>query len=309
MVCTRCIPFFIIFAAKLQTMSILAEPDLIVNNDGSVYHLCMKPEDLADLVIVVGDPGRVDEISEHFSGVEHKRSNREFNSCTGYYHGKRISALSTGIGTDNCDIVMHELDALSNFDLTTRMLKPVHRSLKIVRIGTSGSIQPDVPVNSFSLSTHAVGLDNLLYFYRDGKNVIDHELTDAFARHAEWPEALSKPYFIKGSEELITLLEPGCVRGITLTAPGFYGPQGRFLRLPLTDSEMIRKFQSFRHGNHRIINFEMETSALYGLGALMGHQMATVCVLIANRATGTYNQDHKSVVRDLITMVLERITA
>lgn len=290
-------------------MPILAEPDLIVNNDGSVYHICMKPEDLADLVIVVGDPGRVVEISEHFSQIEHKRSNREFNSVTGYYNGKRISALSTGIGTDNCDIVMHELDALANFNLATRVQNPDHRSLKIVRIGTSGSIQPDVPVNSFSLSTHAVGLDNLLYFYRDSENVIDHDLTAAFARHAEWPETLSRPYFIKGSDELIRLFEPRCVSGITLTAPGFYGPQGRFLRLPLTDPEMIGKFQSFRHGNHRILNFEMETSALYGLGALMGHQMATVCVLIANRATGTYNQDHKSVVRELIMMVLDRITA
>jgi uridine phosphorylase len=165
-----------------------------------------------------------------------------------------------------------------------------------------------VPVNSFSLSTHAVGLDNLLHFYRDSVNVIDQELTEAFAAHASWPENLSKPYFIKGSENLISLFKSACVPGITVTSPGFYGPQGRFLRLPLTDPDMIHKLQSFRYGEHRIVNFEMETSALYGLGALMGHEMVTICVLIANRATGQYNQDHKKVVNDLISMVLDRIT-
>jgi uridine phosphorylase len=285
----------------------LAEPDLIVNNDGSVYHICMKPENLADHVIVVGDPERVHEIADNFSGIEHTASNREFNSCTGYFNGMRITALSTGIGTDNCDIVMHELDALANFNLKTRERNETLKSLKIVRIGTSGSIQPDVPVNAFSLSTHAVGLDNLLHFYRDAGSIFDTDLTEAFARHAAWPEDLSKPYFVKGSDTMIELFSPHCVKGITVTAPGFYGPQGRFLRLALTDPDMIGKLQSFRFNEHRMINFEMETSALYGLGALMGHKMATVCVLIANRATGQYNQDHKKVVKDLIRMVLETL--
>lgn len=289
-------------------MAILAEPDLIVNKDGSVYHICMKPEDLADHVIVVGDPQRVHEISDNFSNIEHTASNREFNSCTGYYNGKRITALSTGIGTDNCDIVMHELDALANFNLNTREQNKQLKSLKIVRIGTSGSIQPDVPVNSFSLSTHAVGLDNLLHFYRDAARIFDQELTEAFARHASWPPDLSKPYFVKGSGKLIDVFKPWCVTGITVTSPGFYGPQGRFLRLPLTDPDMIHKLQTFRYNEHRIVNFEMETSALYGLGALMGHQMATVCVLIANRATGNYNQDHKMVVKDLIKLVLDKLS-
>jgi len=289
-------------------MAILAEPDLIVNNDGSVYHLCMKPQDLADTVIVVGDPQRVHEISDHFTNVEHTGSNREFNSCTGYFNGKRLTALSTGIGTGNCDIVMHELDALANFDLKTRVQNPLLRSLNIIRVGTSGSIQPDVPVNSFCLSTHAVGLDNLLHFYSDSVKVIDHELTEAFAAHSTWPKDLSKPYFIAGTEELISLFKPFCVAGITVTSPGFYGPQGRYLRLSLTDPDMIKKLQSFRFKEQRIVNFEMETSALYGLGALMGHRMATVCVLIANRATGQYNQDHKRVVNDLIAMVLEQLT-
>jgi uridine phosphorylase len=288
-------------------MSSLQEPDLIVNADGSVYHICLKPENLADTVIVAGDPGRVKEIAGFFSSVEHTSSNREFEACTGQYKGTRITALSTGIGTDNCDIVMHELDALANFDLATRERKPGHRSLRIIRIGTSGSIQPDVPVDTFCLSTHAVGLDNLLYFYKGAPDVIDRELTDAFAAHARWPESLSKPYFVKGSERLVGMFKPRAVAGITVTAPGFYGPQGRFLRLPLADPEMIGKLQAFRHNGMRIVNFEMETSALYGLGALMGHEMVTICALIANRATGHYNPDHKKVVNNLIAMVLDTL--
>ena len=290
-------------------MSALAEPDLIVNADGSVYHICMKPEDLADTVIVVGDPQRVHEISDHFTGIDHRASNREFISQTGYYHGKRITALSTGIGTDNCDIVMHELDALANFDLKTRIQKPAHRKLNVIRIGTSGSIQADVPVNSFGLSTHAMGLDNLLHFYKGTPEIIDREMTEAFTAHAPWPKDLSTPYFIPGSERLINLFKPFSVSGITATAPGFYGPQGRFLRLPLTDPDMIKKLQSFSFKGHRIVNFEMETSALYGLGALMGHDMVTICTLIANRATGDYNPDHKKVVNDLIALVLNVITS
>jgi len=290
-------------------MPSLAEPDLIVNPDGSVYHICMRPEDLADTVIVVGDPQRVHEISDHFTAINHRASNREFISHTGYYNGKRITALSTGIGTDNCDIVMHELDALANFDLQTRMQKPVLRSLSIVRIGTSGSIQADVPVNTFGLSTHALGLDNLLHFYKGSAGIIDQQMTAAFAAHASWPKDLSKPYFIKGSDRLIDLFKPYSVAGITATAPGFYGPQGRFLRLPLADPDMMKKLQSFRHEGHRIVNFEMETSALYGLGALMGHEMVTICTLIANRATGDYNQDHKKIVMELITLVLNKITS
>ncbi len=289
-------------------MPLLAEPDLIVNADGSVYHICMRPEDLADTVIVVGDPQRVHEISEHFTGIDHRASNREFISQTGYYRGKRITALSTGIGTDNCDIVMHELDALANFNIKTRVQNRELRSLNIIRIGTSGSIQADVPVNSFGLSTHAVGLDNLLHFYKGTPGIIDREMTEAFAAHAAWPRDLSKPYFVKGSDRLVNLFRPYAVAGITVTAPGFYGPQGRFLRLPLTDPDMIKKLQSFRFQGHRIVNFEMETSALYGLGALMGHEMVTICTLIANRATGDYNPDHKKVVNNLIALVLDLIT-
>lgn len=288
-------------------MSPVAKPDLIVNADGSVYHLCMRPEDLADTVIVVGDPERVTDISSRFTRVESRRSNREFISHTGEIHGKRITVLSTGIGTDNIDIVMHELDALANFNLKTREQNPDHRTLTIVRIGTSGSIQPDVKINSFSLSTHACGLDNLLFFYKGMKDICDHEMSDAFQSQVDWNQHLSNPYFIKGSEKLIEKFRPFTVSGITVTAPGFYGPQGRYLRLPLTDPELITRLQGFRYKEHRIVNFEMETSALYGLGALMGHQMVTLCALIANRATGEYNGDHKSTVKKLIDLVLENI--
>jgi len=289
-------------------MTKLAEPDLIVNADGSVYHLCMKPEGLSDTVIVVGDPNRVHEISSRFQNVEHHAENREFISSTGYYKGKRITALSTGIGPDNIDIIMHELDALANFDLKTRQPNPARKSLDIIRIGTSGSIQPDVPINTFGLSTHALGLDNLLYFYKGMDSILDHEFAKAFTQQVNWHPGLSKPYFVKGSARMIDKFKGNAVTGITVTAPGFYGPQGRRLNLDLTDPGMIRKLQGFSHNGHRIVNFEMETSALYGLGALMGHNMVTICALIANRATGKYNPDHTGLIKRLIDLVLEKIT-
>jgi len=286
----------------------LAEPDLIVNADGSVYHLCMKPEDLSENIIVVGDPNRVGEISSRFQYVEHHACNREFISATGYYKDKRITALSTGIGTDNIDIVMHELDALVNFNLGTRQQHPVRKSVNIIRIGTSGSIQPDVPVNTYGLATHAIGLDNLLYFYKGMDRVIDQEMTRSFLQQTDWHPGLSKPYFVEGSRKLIRKFLGEAVSGITVTAPGFYGPQGRRLNLDLTDPAMLRKLQEFSYEGRRIVNFEMETSALYGLGALMGHHMVTICAIIANRVTGIYVADHKQLIEGLIDLVLEKIT-
>ncbi len=290
---------------KEDPMPPLAEPDLIVNADGSVYHLSVRPDQLADTVLIMGDPSRVPEVSGFFNTIDHRISNREFITHTGSYRGKRITALSTGIGTDNIDIVMQELDALANFDLKTRIPKPDRKSLTIIRIGTSGAIQPDIAINSFGLSTHAMGLDNLIYFYRDFQQIIDKELSAHFARQANWHNFLTPPYFIRGSEPLIRLYSEGTVPGITVTAPGFYGPQGRGLHLALTDPEMIDKLQRFHCQGHRITNFEMESSALYGLGALMGHETLTICALVANRATGEYNPHHGPVIKELIKMVLE----
>lgn len=289
-------------------MPVIKNADLLICEDGSIYHLALQPEQLADTVIVVGDPDRVALISNHFDTVECKISNREFNTHTGVLKGKRITVLSTGIGTDNIDIVMNELDALANIDLSSRRVKPDHKILTVIRIGTSGAIQADVPVGSFALSTYGLGLDNLLHYYENGSNTLDLQMSEAFMKHTGWNENLSKPYFVKGSEELIRKFEQGTVKGITATAPGFYGPQGRILRLGLADPELNEKIRSFRYKDERIINFEMETSALYGLGSLLGHRVMTVCALIANRATDETWPDHKALIGKLIDLVLERLT-
>ncbi|MCX6245702.1 MAG: nucleoside phosphorylase [Bacteroidetes bacterium] len=282
--------------------------DLLINPDGSIYHLALRPEQIADTVIIVGDPERVTEISHHFDSIECKTHNREFITHTGLVKGKRISVLSTGIGTDNIDIVMNELDALANINLSAREIKPDHRALTIIRLGTSGAIQPDVPVGAFALSSYGLGLDNLMHFYANGKDTLDLPMADAFMKHTGWNADLSRPYFVRGSEELVKKFERGTVKGITATAPGFYGPQGRILRIGLADPDLNEKIRSFRYNGERIINFEMETSALYGLGRLLGHHIMTVCALIANRATNETSPDHKALVRKLIEFVLERIT-
>lgn len=285
-------------------MPTIKSTDLLINNDGSIYHLCLLPEQLADSVIVVGDPGRVAEVSHHFDHIECKVQNREFVTHTGSVNGKRITALSTGIGTDNIDIVMNELDALVNVDLKTREIKKDHRSLRIVRIGTSGAIQEDIPVHSFALSTYGLGFDNLLHFYDASNAGLNLPMSQAFMKHTNWNPDLSTPYFVKGSETLRNLFIKHTVSGITATATGFYGPQGRILRLGLQDPELNNKIQSFRFKDEKIINFEMETSALYGLGAMLGHEMATVCLIIANRATLDYSTDHKPYIRKLVELVL-----
>ena len=289
-------------------MPVLKNADLLVGEDGSIYHLALKPEQLADTVIIVGDPDRVGLISGHFDIVECRVSNREFNTHTGILMGKRITVLSTGIGTDNIDIVMNELDALANIDLSSRQVKPDHKTLTVIRIGTSGSIQADIPIGSFALSTYGLGLDNLLHYYDNGSDTLDLQMSEAFMKHTGWNENLSKPYFVKGSEELIRKFEQGTVKGITATAPGFYGPQGRVLRLGLADPGLNEKIRSFRYKDERVINFEMETSALYGLGSLLGHRVMTVCALIANRATNETWPDHKTLIGKLIDLVLERLT-
>jgi uridine phosphorylase len=289
-------------------MSLIKNADLLICEDGSIYHLALQPQQLADTVIIVGDPDRVGLISNHFDTVECRISNREFNTHTGMLNGKRITVLSTGIGTDNIDIVMNELDALANIDLSSRQIKPEHKTLNVIRIGTSGSIQADVPVGSFALSSYGLGLDNLLHFYASRSDTLDLQMSEAFMKHTGWSENLSKPYFVKGSEELIRKFEKGTIKGITATAPGFYGPQGRVLRLGLADPGLNEKIRSFRYKDERVINFEMETSALYGLGSLLNHRVMTVCALIANRVTNETCPDHKALIGKLIDLVLERLT-
>jgi len=288
-------------------MSVLIEADLILNNDESVYHICMRPENLADVVIIVGDPKHLDDITKHFTNIDHSASNREFISITGYNKGRRITALSTGIGTSNVDIIMHELDALANFNLENREQLPVLKPLKIIRLGTTSTIQRDIPINSFILSTHAVGLDNLMYFYRDADKIIDQNLTQNFAMHSQWPESLSLPYFINGSDRLIKRFSQFAIQGITATSPGFFGPQARYLKLDPADPEMLSKLQSFQFGKYRIVNFDMETSALYGLGGLMGHEMITIYAVIANRVTSEYNSNYQTVFEKLVDLALEEI--
>jgi uridine phosphorylase len=289
-------------------MTVIKNADLLLNENGSVYHLALHPGQLAGTVIIVGDPDRVEMISHHFDSVECRVSNREFNTHTGLLKGKRITVLSTGIGTDNIDIVMNELDALVNIDLSSRQVKPEHTTLNVIRIGTSGSIQADIPVGSFALSTYGLGLDNLLHYYDNGNHTLDLHMAAAFMKHTGWNGNLSKPYFVKGSEELLKKFEQGTVKGITATAPGFYGPQGRILRLGLADPELNEKIRSFRYHDERVINFEMETSALYGLGSLLEHRVMTVCALIANRATNETCPDHKTLIGKLVGLVLERLT-
>lgn len=285
----------------------LAETDLILNRDGSIYHLHLKEEHIADNVIVVGDQGRVEQISKHFAKVDVKIQNREFVTHTGWLGKTRITVLSTGIGTDNIDIVINELDAAINIDHQTRKPKRELRTLNIVRIGTSGALQADIPVGSHVISQFGLGFDGLLNFYNYDFNHIEKELAEKIGRHLDWSPPLTPPYICKGSDELFAKLSPGMVPGITATAPGFYGPQGRTLRLNPKDSHINDKLQLFTHKGYRITNFEMETSALYGLGNLLGHNCCTCCSIIANRIRHEYSKDYHKDVDRLIQTVLERL--
>lgn len=286
----------------------IAETELILNPNGSVYHLKLLPEDLADDVIVVGDQGRVETISALFDKIDCKIQNREFVTHTGYYKGKRITALSTGIGTDNIDIVLNELDALVNIDLKTRTIKSTKKSLNIIRIGTSGALQGDVPVDSFVASSHGMGFDGLLNYYA-GRDLCDEPaIAEAFMTHSGWLKSLPYPYVVKASETLLKQVAFDMNQGITATAPGFYGPQGRQLRLAPAIADLNEKLTAFHFGDVRVTNFEMETSALYGLGRLLGHNCLTVCAIIANRVKREYSKDYHPTIEKLITTVLERLT-
>lgn len=288
-------------------MNSIAPSELIINSDGSVFHLHIKPHELADTIILVGDPGRVELVSSFFGSKEFTRSSREFVTVTGTYKGKRVTVLSTGIGTDNIDIVINELDALANIDFKTRTPKDVHRRLKILRIGTSGAIQPDIPLGSFVLSHISVGCDGLLNWYQGRNRVTLSQMEDAFVKHTEWLPELPAPYFAPASKAIIDAMSDFTIKGVTISASGFYGPQGRVLRLPLAMPDMVQKFETFRFEDYRITNFEMEGSAIAGLASLLGHDAATVCCIIANRYLHESQPDYKPYVKRLIEMSLDRL--
>ena len=285
-----------------------APSELIINPDGSSFHLHLKPEHLADKVILVGDPGRVPVVAAHFDEIENDVASREFRTITGTYKGKRISVQSTGIGCDNIDIVLNELDALANIDFEKRTEKPEHRELTIVRIGTCGGLQPNTPVGTFIASVKSIGFDGLLNYYAGRDEVCDLELEEAFKKHMDWNPQKGAPYVIDANAELIDRVAgEDMVRGITIACGGFYGPQGRELRIPLADPKQNEKIEAFEYGGLRITNFEMESSAIAGLSALLGHKALTVCMVIANRVAKVANTGYKNQIDDLIKIVLEKI--
>lgn len=286
----------------------IKQSELILNPDGSIYHLNLKPEHLAPIVITVGDPDRVDHVSRHFDSIELKVQKREFKTHTGVYNKQRITVISTGIGSDNIDIVLNELDALVNIDFETRSVKSDLTSLKIIRIGTSGALQPDIAVDSFLLSSYALDINGMLQSYQI-KNIQHPDLEAAFCQHTNWDTERAKPVVVKNSKSLEHQLQSEeILRGITATCGGFYGPQGRVLRLPPKDAIFRDKLQSFSFENKRITNFEMETSAIYGLSKLLGHKACSLNAILANRANGTFSTTPEQTVDQLITYTLKKLT-
>lgn len=286
-------------------MSRIAESEMIINDRGAIYHLDLRPEEIAGTIVTVGDPDRVKELSKHFDSVEVKRQHREFISHTGYIGKKRITVLSSGIGPDNIDIVLNELDALVNIDFTTREIKKNLTSLNIIRLGTSGSLQADIPVDSFVASTHGLGVDNLLNFYRHEQNDEEQQLLHSFITHTQIHGQIGNPYISSGAGSLVKHFVKDFHHGITVTCPGFYGPQGRILRLGIRNPELINRLTDFRFGQHRITNFEMETSAIYGLGKLLGHNCLAINAIVANRVKKEFSKDGKAVVENLIKKFID----
>lgn len=289
-------------------MSQFAETELILTNENRVYHLNLLAEDIADNVIVVGDQNRVAQISAHFSNIDFKTEHREFVTHTGLYNGKRITVLSTGIGTDNIDIVMNELDAAVNINPKTRTLNSTHRQLNIIRLGTSGALQADIPVNGLVVSSHGIGLDGLLNFYDGWQSVCENNISDAFIKQTGWLPNMPYPYCVAASEGLLNKFRSGNYVGITATAPGFYGPQGRQIKLKSALPTLNDNLTNFNFNDLKITNFEMETSALYGLGKLLNHHCLTVCVIIANRVRKEFTSDYKKSVEILIENCLNKLT-
>ena len=288
-------------------MGRIAESELIINERGAVYHLNCRPEELATTIITVGDPDRVKEVSKHFDKIEYQNNHREFVTHTGFIGQKRISCISTGIGPDNIDIVLNELDALANIDFETRLIKEELTCLNIIRFGTSGSLQKDIPVDSFVASTHGLGLDNLMHFYRTENNEEEKQLIQAFGTHTQLNSGKVSPYINMASAALIKHFTQNYHQGITVTCPGFYGPQGRILRLGLGYPHLIDNLTNFRFGNYRITNFEMETSAIYGLGKTLGHHCLSLSAIVANRISKEFSKDGNRAVENLINQSLQVI--
>lgn len=288
-------------------MQYIRESELIINNRGAIYHLNLLPEEIADVIILVGDPGRVTEVSKYFDKLELTSQHREFITHTGYIANKRLSVVSTGIGTDNIDIVMNELDALVNIDFTSRTIKPNPGKLKIIRIGTAGSLQRDIPVDDFVVSTHAIGIDNLLHFYYSENNTEEQQLLQSFLTQVPLAQNNGLPYIGSAHISLIKHFSDGFHHGITVTSPGFYGPQGRVLRLGLRNPDLLNRLSAYLYGIHRILNFEMETAAIYAMGSLLGHHCVSVNAIIANRVNNQFSLAPQETIDRLIRKALDRI--
>jgi len=285
----------------------IPETELIINADGSVFHLHVSPEQIADTIVLVGDPERVNMVAANFDTIECELQSREFHTITGTYRGKRISCVSHGIGTDNIDIVLTELDALVNVDFKTREEKPVKQQLTLVRVGTSGGLQPECPVGSYVVSQRSIGFDGLLNFYENINEVCDFDFEKAFCDFVDWNPRLTKPYVVSANKELIERIGFDMIKGVTISAPGFYGPQGRYVRLKPVDENLNRKIESFEYKGEKITNFEMESSALAGLSKLLGHKAVTVCCIIAGRISLDMNTHYKGSMEKLIKVVLDRL--
>lgn len=288
-------------------MAKIPESELIINSDGTVFHLHMKPEELADKVVLVGDPGRVEILKSFFDEIESEGCSREFNFVTGKYNGKRITALSSGIGTDNIDIVMTELDALANVDFATREVKKEHKSLSIMRIGTCGAIRPEIPVGSYILSEMALGFDGLLNWYQDSESVFEKDIEAEFVKFMDWKHRLATPYFVSSAPEIVEKFKDDVFCGITMSAPGFYGPQGRTVRLKPVYDTLVDRLEHFSFNGHHITNIEMESSAIFGFSKMLGHKASTICLVVANRYCLESNPDYKPLMNGLVKLVLDRI--
>ena len=292
---------------KTSKSTKIAASELLLNADGSIYHINLRPEELADTVILVGDPGRVSMVARHMTAIEFTKQSREFVSTTGMYKGKRITVLSTGIGTDNIDIVMNELDAVANIDFNTRKIKKEKKSLTLVRIGTCGALQSEIDLGSFILSHYSIGCDGLVNWYANRDSVTDKEIENQLVEHMGWDVNLPRPYVVRNSDRLIKAFQRKTVKGMTISAPGFFGPQGRVLRLGLAMPDMNAKFESFAAKGYKVTNYEMEGSAIAGLAKEMGHEAITVCCAIANRYAKKAITDYHPYIEKLIKMVLDTL--